>query len=204
MKRSSGCAERAAEKVRGTTGGSSAAISTRSTGQTPIRSPTATIWMPSPPMCLIFLQRACGHIVCMNTMALQLAGLWDEREATTKETMDFGPDGLPNGYVRENSAMCVQSCWERYTVEEIKDILESTCLEAASKGIVQVHTDDFNLIADDDFEDVLQAYRELNEEGRLPIRVNEQIRFRRTDQLQRFLDLGYRANDTMATSSSAR
>ena len=58
-------------------------------------------------------------------------------------------------------------------------------------------TDDFNLIADDDFEDVLQAYRELNEEGRLPIRVNEQIRFRRTDQLQRFLDLGYRANDTM-------
>lgn len=92
----------------------------------------------------------------------------DEREATTKQTMDFGPDGLPNGYVRENSAMCVQSCWERYTVEEIKDILESTCLEAASKGIVQVHTDDFNLIADDDFEDVLQAYRELNEEGRLP------------------------------------
>ena len=91
----------------------------------------------------------------MNTMALQLAGLWDEREATTKQTMDFGPDGLPNGYVRENSAMCVQSCWERYTVEEIKDILESTCLEAASKGIVQVHTDDFNLIADDDFEDVL-------------------------------------------------
>ena len=121
----------------------------------------------------------------------------DEPAATTKETMDFGPDGLPNGYVRENSAMCVQSCWERYTVEEIKDILESTCLEAASKGIVQVHTDDFNLIADDDFEDVLQAYRELNEEGRLPIRVNEQIRFRRTDQLQRFLDLGYRANDTM-------
>ena len=52
----------------------------------------------------------------------------------------------------------------------------------------RVHTDDFNLIADDDFEDVLQAYRELNEEGRLPIRVNEQIRFRRTDQLQRFLD----------------
>ena len=39
--------------------------------------------------------------------------------------------------------------------------------------------------------------RELNEEGRLPIRVNEQIRFRRTDQLQRFLDLGYRANDAM-------
>ena len=145
----------------------------------------------------ICLQRACGHIVCLNTKALQLAGLWDERADTTKQTMDFGPDGLPNGYVRENTAMCVQSCWERYTVSEIKDLLEDACREAASKGIVQVHSDDFNLIADDDLEGVLQAYRELNEEGRLPIRVNEQIRFRRLEQLQRFLDMGYRANDTI-------
>ncbi len=186
-----------AEKVRGTNrwviGCNFNQINWTDTNKIPDRNDLDAIASDVP----IFLQRACGHIVCMNTMALQLAGLWDEREATTKQTMDFGPDGLPNGYVRENSAMCVQSCWERYTVEEIKDILESTCLEAASKGIVQVHTDDFNLIADDDFEDVLQAYRELNEEGRLPIRVNEQIRFRRTDQLQRFLDLGYRANDTM-------
>ena len=32
----------------------------------------------------IFLQRACGHIVCMNTMALQLAGLWEARTAAEK------------------------------------------------------------------------------------------------------------------------
>ena len=150
-----------AEKVRGTNrwviGCNFNQINWTDTNKIPDRNDLDAIASDVP----IFLQRACGHIVCMNTMALQLAGLWDERAATTK------------------------------------DILESTCLEAASKGIVQVHTDDFNLIADDDFEDVLQAYRELNEEGRLPIRVNEQIRFRRTDQLQRFLDLGYRANDTM-------
>lgn len=145
----------------------------------------------------IFLQRACGHIVCLNTKALQLAGFWDERADTTKETMDFGADGLPNGYVRENSAMRVQSCWERFTVEEIKELLESACCEAASKGIVQVHSDDFNLVADNDFKDVLQAYKELSEEGRLPIRVNEQIRFRRLEQVQEFLDLGYRANDVI-------
>ena len=146
-----------AEKVRGTNrwviGCNFNQINWTDTNKIPDRNDLDAIASDVP----IFLQRACGHIVCMNTMALQLAGLWDERAATTKETMDFGPDGLPNGYVRENSAMCVQSCWERYTVEEIKDILESTCLEAASKGIVQVHTDDFNLIADDDFEDVLQA-----------------------------------------------
>lgn len=145
----------------------------------------------------IFLQRACGHIVCMNTLGLRLCGLWEERADTTRETIDFGPDGLPNGYVRENSAMRALSCCERYTVEEMKELLEEASLQAAAKGIVQVHSDDFNLIADNDLEDVLRAYRELSEEGRLHIRVNEQIRFRTPEQLQRFLDLGYHANDTI-------
>ncbi len=186
-----------AEKVRGTDrwviGCNFNQINWTDTNKIPDRNDLDSIADDVP----IFLQRACGHIVCMNTKALQKAGLWDERADTTTQTMDFGPDGLPNGYVRENTAMCVQSSWERYSVEEMKDIIESTCREAASKGIVQVHTDDFNLIADNDFKEVLQAYRELSEEGRLPIRVNEQIRFRRPEQLQSFLDLGYRATDTI-------
>jgi len=106
-----------AEKVRGTNrwviGCNFNQINWTDTNKIPDRNDLDAIASDVP----IFLQRACGHIVCMNTMALQLAGLWDEREATTKETMDFCPDGLPNGYVRENSAMCVQSCWERYTAQ---------------------------------------------------------------------------------------
>lgn len=145
----------------------------------------------------VFWQRACGHIVCLNTLALQKSGLWDERADTTKETMDFGEDGLPDGHVRENSAMNIQKNWESYSVEEMKDLLEAIMKDAASKGIVQVHSDDFNLIRDDDFKEVLQAYKELSEEGRMPIRVNEQIRFKRVEQLKEFLDLGYRANDTI-------
>ncbi len=145
----------------------------------------------------VFLQRACGHIVCLNTKALQEAGLWEERAETTKETMDFGEDGLPNGYVRENSAMMIQSRCEHYDVADIKELIYNAAKEAASKGIVQVHSDDFNLLADDDLEDVLEAYKELSEEGRLPVRVNEQIRFRRAEQIERFLALGYKANDTI-------
>lgn len=144
----------------------------------------------------IYLQRACSHIACLNTRALQLAGLWDERADTTRETMDFGPDGLPNGYVRENTVVRVRSGWQRYTVPEIKSLLEEGCRDAAAQGIVQIHSDDFNVIADGQFEDVLTAYRQLSEEGRLPIRVNEQVRFRTREQLQRFLDRGCRANDT--------
>ena len=80
-----------AEKVRGTNrwviGCNFNQINWTDTNKIPDRNDLDAIASDVP----IFLQRACGHIVCMNTMALQLAGLWDEREATTKQTMDFGP-----------------------------------------------------------------------------------------------------------------
>ena len=46
--------ERAPRRCGVPTAGSSAAISIRSTGRIPTRSPTATIWTPSPPMCRSF------------------------------------------------------------------------------------------------------------------------------------------------------
>ena len=141
----------------------------------------------------IFLQRACGHIACLNTKALQVSGLWDERADTTKETMDFGEDGLPNGYIRENTTSIPQAIFGNYSLEETKDLLEMACKNALKKGIVQVHTDDFNIIGENDLEKNLQAFKELVEEGRLPIRVYEQIRFQHPDQLQQFLDMGYKA-----------
>lgn len=143
----------------------------------------------------MFLQRACGHIACMNTKGLQECNLWDERKETTKETMDFGEDGLPNGYVRENTTSIPQGIFGNYDLEETKALLENACKDAVKKGIVQVHTDDFNLIAEDDLEKNLQAYKELVEEGRLPIRIYEQIRFQRPEQLEKFLAMGYKAKE---------
>ena len=143
----------------------------------------------------IYMQRACGHISCLNTKALQVCGLWDEDPATTKETIDFGPDGKPNGYVRENSSNVAMNVFQKYNKEEIKNMLETACQKALAKGIVQCHTDDFNIIQENDLKLNLEAFKELVEEDRLPIRVYEQTRFQTIDQMKDFLALGYKMKD---------
>ncbi len=141
----------------------------------------------------IFLERACGHICLLNTKALQICGLWDEKAETTKETLDFGPDGRPNGYIRENTRLIPKSIIENFSVEEKKNMIATACQNALKQGIVQCHTDDFNVIGDDDVEENLRVFKELDEEGRLPIRICQQSRFLTAAKLQEFIDKGYKA-----------
>ncbi|MBQ8588963.1 MAG: amidohydrolase [Firmicutes bacterium] len=141
----------------------------------------------------IFLERACGHICLLNTKGLQVCGLWDEKEETTKETLDFGPDGRPNGYIRENTRLVPKGIIENFSIEEKKNMIATACQNALKQGIVQVHTDDFNVIGDNDVEENLQVFRELDEEVRLPIRICQQSRFLTAAGLQEFIDRGYKA-----------
>jgi len=144
----------------------------------------------------VFLQRACGHIACCNTKALQICGLWEERKETTKETMDFEESGLPNGYVRENTAFIPQSYFGQYTKDEIKDMVVEACQNALSKGLVQLHSHDFGMLGAD-YEAGVQVYRELEEEGRLPLRIYQQNYVRGMKELEEFLSMGYKQNDAI-------
>lgn len=144
----------------------------------------------------VFLQRACGHIACCNTLALQYCGLWGERKETTKEKMDFETTGLPNGYLRESTAFIPQSYFGRYDKEEIKDMVEEACQKALSKGLVQLHSHDFGMLGAD-YQTGVQIYRELEEEGRLPLRIYQQTYVGGVKDLEDFLSLGYSQNDAI-------
>ncbi|MBQ5797419.1 MAG: amidohydrolase [Firmicutes bacterium] len=148
----------------------------------------------------IFMQRACGHMSTCNTKALQLGGLWEERKDTTKQTMDFGEDGLPNGYLRERTTSVLSKTFMSFEVEDMKKLIMESCETALSKGLVGVHSHDFNIVAqrgDGDQGMVLQAYKELVEEGKLPIRVYQQCTFRTHEQIDDFLSWGYKQNDNI-------
>ena len=142
----------------------------------------------------IYMQRACGHIACCNTLALKLSELWEERKETTIQKMDFEEDGTPNGYIRENSAFIPQNYFGRYTLEQKKDMIEEAARKALEKGLVQVHSHDFNMF-DRDMKENLTAFEELVAEGRLPIRVYEQNYMKNMEQLEEFLSWGYQQND---------
>ena len=144
----------------------------------------------------VALLRACGHIVCLNTAGLKKTGLWDEKEESTSEMLDFGADGKPNGYVREKTAISIQPSLETFTLDDMKNILIDACNEAASKGITQLQSDDFNILNENDYEDVIRVYRELCEADMLPIRVVEQARFASDEQLRDFLSHGHKFNQS--------
>jgi len=144
----------------------------------------------------IYMQRACGHIACCNTKALRLSELWNERKETTVHKMDFEEDGTPNGYIRENTAFIPQNYFGVYTLEQKKDMIEEAAQKALAKGLVQVHSHDFNMFGRD-LQENLTAFKELVAEGRLPIRVYEQNYTKDMDQLEEFLSLGYKQNDSI-------
>lgn len=144
----------------------------------------------------VALQRACGHVMCLNSKALELTGLSKEKQDETKLLIDFGPDGKPNGYVRESTAIALQSTFETYNKDDMKHIIVDACNAAAAQGITQLQSDDFNVLNENDYTDVIKAYQELSAEGKLPIRVVEQVRFASDEQLQEFLAAGHRFNDT--------
>ncbi len=142
----------------------------------------------------IYLTRVCGHIVCMNTKALELTGFMNERPGTTTETIDFGEDGLPNGYIREVSVNRAADTLPAPDIDEIKDMILQITNAAAAKGLTRVHSDDCQMFSQGSWRTILRAYRELAADGKLPIRVYEQLRFLTPAGFQEFLDEGYRYN----------
>ncbi len=142
----------------------------------------------------VYLTRVCGHIVCLNTKALELTGFINERSGATQETIDFGEDGLPNGYIREVSVNRAADNLPVPDIAEIKDMILQITNAAAAKGITRIHSDDCQMFSPQSWRTIIQAYRELAAEGKLPVRVYEQLRFLNPSDFQTFLDEGYRFN----------
>lgn len=144
----------------------------------------------------IVIRRACFHMMIVNTKALELLGLLNEKQGGTKHHLGFYPDGTPNGFLQEDTQSLVQICMGTPPLEDIKDLIVSAANDAAAQGIVQIHSDDFESFAGNQAELVIRAYSELAEEGRLPIRIYQQCLLRDRETLERFLKNGHRTGET--------
>lgn len=144
------------------------------------------------PVCI---RRVCMHVSVCNTKAMEMMGLLENVPEDSHDFFDFYKDGTPNGIIRESAQYIIADSQPPLTKDELKDMIVSTCLEAASKGITEIQTDDFH-ISKDNGETIISAYRELAEEGKLPIRIYEQNYMRDEESLQAFLDKGHKTGET--------
>lgn len=140
----------------------------------------------------ICITRACGHVSVVNSKALEIAGITKDTPSIKGGHFDLDLDGEPLGIFRENALSLIYDILPKPEIDEIKEMILKASKRALSEGITSVQTDDLEAITDFDFEGVLTAYRELEMEGKLPIRINQQCLLPKIDKLNRFLKLGYK------------
>jgi len=142
------------------------------------------------PVCLI---RACGHIAVINSKALALLNISKENIPSIDGGLfNVDENGEPNGLVTEFAVDYVKSHFNKPSIARIKEIILENGKRLLSEGITSIQTDDFMSVANVEFENILQAYQELNDENKLPLRIYEQCQLPEYETLKRFLDYGYR------------
>ncbi len=139
----------------------------------------------------VTIRRICLHSSVCNTKAMEMMGLMDGKPLENAENFGFYEDGTPNGIIKEMSQFVINDSLPLLTKDEIKDFIVYGCNRAAEKGIVEIQTDDFHSLPDERGETIIEAYKELAEEGKLPIRIYEQCYLTNPAGVETFLSEGH-------------
>lgn len=140
----------------------------------------------------VLIIRACGHIACANTKAMELAGITRDTPQPEGGRFDTDEKGNPTGVFREFGVDLIQSAVPPPTKEEIKLLMVLAMKDLNRRGITSVQSDDLAAFPGVAYETVLEAYRELEAEGNMTVRVYEQCLLPSLSSLTDFLSKGYR------------
>lgn len=120
--------------------------------------------------CPIVISRVCGHILVANSKAMEICQITDSS----------------NGIFRENEMDRIYRQIPEPDVETLKRGILRGQKRLLAYGITAVQSDDFGNVRD--YKKVIQAYRELEEEGRLQLKIYEQCNLGTLSRLKEFLE----------------
>ncbi|MBQ4620289.1 MAG: amidohydrolase [Clostridia bacterium] len=140
----------------------------------------------------ISITRSCGHCLSVNTKALEMLGIDGSLPQPYGGQFDLDENGYPTGVFRDAAMDMIQTHFKTHTKADFKRMIERVVKKLNSLGITGAHSDDFCVFDKMDYEDVISAYRELEAEGKLTVRINEQSQFVRPEDLKSFLSKGYK------------
>lgn len=122
----------------------------------------------------IIFTRVCGHILVANTKALEILGIDESVLDIEGGKILREEDGFPNGVFCENAMKLFNKYLKTTTPHQREKYLEKAIDHAIKNGITSVQTNDVN---GDNYMDVLSAYKKLENEGKLHLRVTHQCAF---------------------------
>jgi len=99
-------------------------------------------------------------------------------------------DGEPNGVFFDNAMELVLSAIPNPNKEDVKNMIRTACAALNAYGITSSQTDDYCAFLSLPWQVVNEAYRELEAEGELTVRVYEQANFTKVDALAEFVESG--------------
>lgn len=134
--------------------------------------------------------RTCGHVIAVNSLALELVGMSDAAPTVEGGQIDVDENGKPLGIFREKARKIILDAIPEQTKEELKELIALASEEALAHGITTIHTDDFKDVPNN-YQKVIDAYRELEDAGELKIRIYEQCNLPSTEKISHFLNAGY-------------
>ena len=140
------------------------------------------------PVCAV---RACGHALSVNSKALEILGI-TAQTAQVEGGQIVVEDDQPTGLFFDNAMDLVYAAFPAPDLENLKKMILAACADLNARGITSVHSDDYCVFHNLPWQNINQAFRELEQEGKLTVRVYEQANFTSVSALQEFIDAGNR------------
>ncbi len=137
----------------------------------------------------LYFERICGHIAAANTCALALAGIAPGSPQPEGGCYDVGPDGLPDGVLREHATDLVSAVMPKPTEAVWRDRVLRALDYAVSVGLTSVQSND---ASQGNIDMPFSILRELRQEGRLPLRYRHQVSFHSADAFAAYIKDHYR------------
>ena len=139
------------------------------------------------PVCIT---RCCGHSLVVNSRALDLLGIDENTPCPEGGGIEKGPDGKLNGVFLDSAMPLVSAAFPAATKEDVKRKIRQACRALNAVGVTSCQSDDLCSMNNVSWQDILEAFRELEAEGSLTVRVNEQSQFSSLEELDAFLRTG--------------
>lgn len=138
------------------------------------------------------IMRACFHVAVLNTAALKIAGLNKETAKQYGNLIETLPNGEPNGVIKEDLLGIAQSQISPLNLQQLKIFMEEAQKYPLSQGITSMQTDDIGHSIGNDYDLLFNAFKELDTEGKLNIRIGQQCSISDSKELSTFFEKGYK------------
>ena len=145
----------------------------------------------------VWLRRIDGHAGWANTKAMELAGVTRESEDPNGGQIIRDENGYPTGVFIDTAMNYIASQIPTSTTEELKNALSMAMNRLASYGLTAVHDAGVS-------SQTIAAYKQLAEEGPLPIRVNVMLAASDPLFLDRLEEGYFRSVDDTLTINSVK